>query len=247
MNAQLYLDAILTAIESDFGGILPLGTSIVAADDRAGSGSATCYPFGDRSAVWCDPEVVHSLERLVGPTALSAGDFVTRAVDIGASVRGIGLNRVLDGPLIDPRVDTSTVTIRTLDRDIDADVELIIDLRAAVSDADADEADLDVDHLDPHIIAAAESAPSDRGRLLAFASARLADTVPFDDIAIITHPAARRRGFGIACVHRLVQSRQASGTPAMYRCEAGNIGSDRIAQRLGFGLVQTVGSVRFGA
>ena len=247
LNAQRYLNAMLAAIESDLGGRLPLGTSIVAADDRAGSGIATCYPFGNRTAVWCDPELTHSLARLVGSTALSAHEFTTRAVDMGAALRGIGLNRVLDGPLVNPRVDVGPLTIRTLDRHVDADVALTADLRAAVSDADAEEADFDVDHLDPHIVAAVESTPTGRDRLLAFASARLADSVPFDDIGIITHPAARQRGLGLACVHRLIELRQASDTPAMYRCEADNTGSDRIAQRLGFALVQTVGSVRFGA
>ncbi len=246
-NAQRYLDTLLATVEADLGHTLPLGTTLVPAADRAESGIATCYPFGDRSAVWCDPDVVGRLAPVVVATPLSARDFVTRAVNLGAAVRGIGVNRVLDGPLLDPQIDLGGVTIRSLDRSLLSDVALITDLRGAVSDDDAEEADFDLDNLDPHIVGAVDLLSEQGGeRLLACASARLADSVPFDDIGVIAHPAARRRGLGVACVHRLVESRVNSGTPPMYRCEADNTGSNRIAQRLGFGLTQTIGSVRFG-
>lgn len=245
-NARRYLEQVRDAIEADLGAPLPSGTTLVPADNRAGSRSASCYPFDNCSAVWCDPEIVERLAPIVGPTPLSAHDFVTSCVDLGAEARGIGLNRVLDGPALDPHVDVGSSTIRSLDRHNASDVALISALRAAVSDDDADEAELDVDDLDPHVVAAVEPTTNEFGeRILSLAGARLSDSIPFDDIAVITHPAARRRGLGLACVHRLIESRRTSGTPAMYRCEADNIGSDRIAERLGFTLVQVVGSVRF--
>lgn len=247
-NAQRYLEQTRAAVEADLGASLLAGTSLVPADDRLGSRIATCYPFDGRTAVWCDPDVAEQLAPIVGPTPLSARDFVTSCTELGAEVRGIGLNRVLDGPPLDPHIELGACSIRSLDRNDAADVALIAAFRAAVSDADAEEAELDVDDLDPHIVAAIESTDDQHGeRMLAFAGARLADSIQFDDIGVITHPAARWRGLGVACVHRLIESRRASDTPAMYRCEADNTGSGRIAERLGFDLVQTVGSVRFGA
>ena len=250
-NAQRYLDELTRAIEADLGTPLPPGTTVVPATGRSGSRHGTCYPFEGRSAIWCDPDIADRFAPVAGPTALSADAFVRAAVEHGAERRGIGLNRILDGALVDPQIDLGAASIRPLDRVDRRDVELIATLRAAVSDADADEAELDVEDLDPHIVAAIEVTSDGRGepveRILALAGARLATTIPFDDIAVITHPGARRRGLGASCVHALVEQRRPSGTPAMYRCEADNTGSDRIAQRLGFDLVQSVGSVCFDA
>ncbi len=119
---------------------------------------------------------------------------------------------------------------------------------AAVGDDDADEAEFDVAKLDPYIVAAIDQTDEAAAeRILSLAMARRAHSIPFDDIGVITHPGARRRGLGVACVHRLIELRAASSTPVMYRREAGNTGSNRIALRLGFDLVQTVGSIRFSS
>jgi GNAT superfamily N-acetyltransferase len=246
-NAQRYFETMLAAIEADLGHALPAGTTLVPAADRVGTGIAACYRFGDRSAVWCDPAALDRLAPFAGSHPVSAHDFVAQAMEVGAERRGIGMNRVLDGPVVDPQIDLGTLTIRSLDPEVASDVALIAALRSAVSDDDADEADLDLDHLDPHIVAVVEPAAGERHeRLLAWAGARAAHAIPFDDIGVITHPAARHRGLGLACVHRLVEGRQSSGTPSMYRCEAMNHGSGRIAERLGFDLVQVVGAVTFG-
>ena len=239
-----YLATVLAAVEADLGRDLPAGTTLVPTADRAGSGGATCYPFDGRSAVWCDPALVEVLAPLTGAVPLSAYEFVDRAVGLGCVRRGIGLNRVLDGAPVDPLVPLDGLVVRTLDPDDADDVALVATLRAEVGDDDADDAELDLDDLDPHLVAVLEPAADGRpARVLAFAGARPGDAVPFDDIAVLTHPDARRRGLGLAAVHALVEHRRPSGTPAMYRCEADNVGSARIGERLGFDLVQTIGAV----
>lgn len=66
----------------------------------------------------------------------------------------------------------------------------------------------------------------------------------FDDVGIVTTPTYRGRGLGRAAVGHLVRQQHNRGRLALYNCDVDNVGSDRLAESLGFTLAQTVASVR---
>ena len=185
------------------------------------------------------------LERLASiesSSALSAEEFVAAAEDLGATLVGYGRNRVLDGDPRRPDADPGDLVVRHVGTDDAPPISMLDGLIAACDDDDVEEADLDLDHVDPTFTLLV--APD--GTIAAYASGRPHDIEPsFDDIAVLTHPAWRGRRLGALAVHEFIRQRRAEGRHWLYRCNVDNVGSNRVAESLGFTLVTTIGAVSF--
>lgn len=243
-----YFSALDNTARSATGRSLDGGSMIAPVDDRIGSRSATSYPTPLGTIVWCDPALADRLAAVLGERierAISSDEFVELATGDGAEALGFGRNRVLDGQL---RVPTTAapgawLSVKRLDRDVAEDVALLAALAAEVSDDDLDEADLELDNLDPFYVGLL-----DGDRLAAYACGRPSDIDErFDDIGVLVHPEYRRVGLGARAVAEFVRQRQAADPQRLmlYRCTTENAGSNRIAESLGFSLAHTIGAVRF--
>ncbi len=238
--ADRFRMAVQAAASAELGYELPVGTSVVGAAGRKGSTSVVAYPMGDRTVIWCAPDVAPRLASLEGQPALSNDEFVKAATELGGIQGGWGRFRVLDGMPPAPGLDPSQ--IRALDRDNAADCAFIADFITTCSANDLDEAELDIDELDPVILALLDA--SGAAAAMVYAMPWMFDA-DFDDIGIITRPDCRGRGSGAAAVAHFARQQQRLGRLPLYGCDTTNIGSDRLAESVGFTLVQTVASVRF--
>lgn len=243
-----YFAALATTAKAAANRSLDGGTMIAPVDDRVATRSATSYPTPFGTIVWCDPAFADRLAVVLGERVehpISSDEFVELATADGAELLGFGRNRVLDGQL---RVPTAgghgaELSVRRLDRDVVADVALLTALAAEVTEDDLDEADIELDNLDPFCVGLLD------GRQLAgYASGRPSEIHErFDDIGVLVHPAHRRSGLGARAVAEFVQQRQVANPDRLmlYRCTTENAGSNRIAESLGFTLAHTIGAVRF--
>ena len=131
--------------------------------------------------------------------------------------------------IVRPAADASVV-IRSLDPGSAQDIAVIDAFKAALSDEDRDEADLDRADLDEHILAVMD----DKG-IAAFASQRpFIYAAQFADIAIATRPDARGRGLGRIVVAALCDEIESTNKVPLYRCDTQNHGSVRLSASLGF-------------
>ena len=243
---QAYLDAIVTAAEEAAGRPLGGGTLACPDPDRVGRRSATSYPTPAGTVIWCDPALIDQIALLLadeGGTAITTGRWVELAVAAGAEHAGSGNNRVLIGEIDRPSNGDGRFAARRLDRHVESDVETLRSFVIGIDQDDLDEAELDLDELDPFIVGL-----FDGDEMVAYASSIPADEMPeFDDIAVLTHPQHRRRGLGALAVAEFVAHRtRADPTRRMlYRCDVDNTGSNGVAEALGFDFVHTIGAVRF--
>lgn len=237
--------ATLTGLAMSAVGRPVTGTVLAPAADRDGARSATSYPLPSATVVWCDPAVVGALNDLLGDVAdqpIDSDEFVRRATAGGATLSGFGNNRVLIGD-VDPPVVSMDAAARVLDRNDPDDIATLARFAAAASEDDLDEADLDLDALDPFIVGL-----FDGDTMVAYGSGRpYGDASAFDDIGVLTHPAHRRRGLGAHVVAEFIERRIASDPTRrmLYRCNTENAGSNGVAESLGFTLAHTIGAVRF--
>ena len=240
LPSERYVASLLAAAETAHGRALGSGTTLVVDPGRDGTGSATCYPTPHASVVWCDPTVLARLAPIESSRALSAEEFVAAADALGAALVGFGRIRVLDGDVRRPDADVGGLVVRHVGVDDAPPILMLDDLIGACDDDDVEEADLDLDHLDPTFTLLVT--PDDM--IAAFASARPHEVEPsFDDIAVLTHPAWRGRRLGALAVHEFIRHRRPEGRRWLYRCNLDNIGSNRVAESLGFTVVTTIGAV----
>ena len=237
---QHYVQAVHAAAAADLGSELAAGTNVVAAADREGSTAAVLYPLGASTVVWCAPELRPRLATLDGQPALDVEGFMRVTGDLGATPVGTGHHRVLTTQLSAPTIGPERIA--ELHRSNPTDVERIAEFVDACSDDDLDEAELDLDELDPAIFAVLDEA----GAIDAYSSARpWSIGGAFDDIAVITRPGRRGQGLGATAVRALIAARQPLGRLMFYNCHAENLGSNRLAESLGFELVMTVAAASF--
>jgi RimJ/RimL family protein N-acetyltransferase len=240
-EAGRLIAAITTAASTALGHELPEGTTVVGSADRTGSPMAVLYPLGERTIVWCAPELQERLAALNDPRPLDRDEFVERCVRLGGAVAGSGHLRVLSRPAPEPALDPTRLI--SLNRDEADDRRLIAALVRECSQDDLDEAELALDQLDEALVAVLDR----DGAIASLAGARpwvFDDGV--DDVMVITHPAHRGRGLAAAAVAALSQRRQREGTTMFYNCDVENVGSNRVAEAVGFDLVFTVTAASFG-
>ena len=201
---------------------------------------AVAYPLGERTVIWCAPPIATRLADLDRPDAVTADEFVAAGELLGGAFVGRGRNLVLatdPAALHDHRYEPIE-----LDRDNDRDRELLAAFAGACSDEELDEAELDLDELDPAILVLVD----DTGSIAAYASGRpWAMDADFDDIAVITHPQHRGRGLGAKTVAEFARRRQQAGRLMFYNHNVENVGSARVADTVGFEVTTTVAAVRF--
>ena len=234
-----FFGAIRSAARTDLGMELSAGTTIVASPDRDGSMVAVAYPFGRETIVWCSHQLRPRLEPLDGRPAMTADEFVTATTELGGRYVGAGNNRVLTRA---PRLSVHAQRIVGLNRDDPGHRGMIERLIDDCSDVDLIEADLHIDKLDAVIVAALDGS----GEIASIASVRpwFFDH-DFDDVAVITHPAHRGQGLGVATVAALSQQQQQDGQMVIYNCDVANVWSNRVATAVGFRLVNTAIAVSF--
>lgn len=238
--AERLVAAVTAAAADALGYEPPVGTTVVASPARTGSTMAVAYPLGERTIVWCSPVLAPRLAPLKGPVPLGNDEFTARATELGGVYDGAGHQRVLPGPAPLPAVGSGRLVV--LDRGDADDRALIAAFIDRCSEDDLDEAELDMELLDEAIVGVLD----DTGALASYASARpWVFDAHFDDVAVITRPDQRRRGFGAAAVAGLSRRRQAVGRTMFYNCDVDNAGSSRLAESVGFELVYTVTGVSF--
>ncbi|MGP5732949.1 GNAT family N-acetyltransferase [Arthrobacter rhombi] len=238
--SRRFIEAIRMAASEELGHGLPPGTTVLGSRSREGSRKAVAYPMGEPTLITCAPRLVARLGSIDGGPALSNDAFVSAATALGGTPASWGRFRVFEGVPSDPDLDPARVV--PLDRDQERDRAIIAEFIAACTEDDLAAAELEMDHLDPSIL----GVQSDDGVLGALAFGRpwpLDDR--FNDVGIVTAPEYRGRGLGRAAVAQFVRQQHDRGRLSLYNCDVDNIGSDRLADSLGFTLVQTVASVRF--
>ena len=194
LPSERYLASLLAEAKTMQGRPLGSGTTLVVDPEREGTGSATCYPTPHASIVWCDASVVERLAPVESSRPLSAEEFVAAAGDLGAALAGYGRNRVLDGDPQRPAADPGDLVVRHVAADDAALIPLLDEMAAACDEDDVEEADLDLDQLDPTYTLLVTPG----GTVAAYASGRPYVGEPsFDDIAVLTHPAWRGRRLGL--------------------------------------------------
>jgi predicted GNAT family acetyltransferase len=192
--------------------------------------------------VWCDPSLVERLIPIESLKALSAEEFIVATDALGAVLDGYGRIRTIDGDLHRPRADLGDLIVQHVGIGDAPPISMLDGLIAACDDDDVEEADLDLDHLDPTLTVLITA----DGTIAAYASSRphnvLAD---FDDIGVIVHPAWRGRRLGALAVYEHVRRCRAEDRCWLHRCDLDNTASNRLAESLGFTLVTTIGAVSF--
>jgi len=217
------------------------GVSVVADDERAGSAVASCYVLGEHAVVFADPAAVElvSTFRPDGLPAEVLEDWQRFGAGVGAEVLGVGIVRTL---VTEPvRVEG----IAVVDRDDPRDVERLRVMLAGCSEDDVDEAEIDLDELDP-IIRCSETGPG--GALTAYASAYSSDNLAGRwDIGTLTHPDHRRQGLGLRALQRLTWDLVAGGNEPVYRHNADNLASAALAERGGYAIAARLAAIRLTA
>jgi GNAT superfamily N-acetyltransferase len=227
-------DAFISSVAASMGlgdAVHTPGTTVVPADDRADSSMVVAYSISEHTVLWCDPAIADDLAELADPGASKSHEEIKAwAERVGweeVSIARMQLVResgVAQSPIHD------SIVMRALDRQHVDDVALIDAFKATLSDDDRDEADLDGDRLDEHMLAAVD----ERG-IAAFASQQpffYADG--FGDIAIATRPDVRGLGLGRIAVASLCDEIEARGLFPLYRCDEANPGSVKLSASLGF-------------
>ncbi len=235
-----YRGAVREAAARELGRELAPGTTVVPSLARAGSSSAVAYPLGDRTVIWCSPAIAPRIDSLRRPDALTGDEFREAAESLGGAFVGVGLHRVLSGAPAAIRDDRCRPV--ELSRDVPADRALLAAFMDECSADDLDEAELDLDELDPAILVLVD----ENGSIASYASGRAwrldAD---FDDVAVLTHPEHRGRRLGAVAVAEFARRRRAVGRMLFYNHDVENRGSKRVADLVGFEVVATVVAVGF--
>jgi GNAT superfamily N-acetyltransferase len=233
MKSTRGYEAFISAVADSMGlgdAVHRPGTTVVPADDRAGSSMVVAYSISEHTVLWCDPAIADDLGVLADVAVSKSQDEISSwAERAGWETVSFARMQLLRSGGVAPAT-ASSLAMRALDRQRVADVALVDAFKVTLSDDDRDEADLDEDRLDDHMLALTD----DHG-IAAFASQQpffYADG--FGDIAVATRPDVRGRGLGSVAVAALCDEIEARGLFPLYRCDELNPGSVKLSASLGF-------------
>jgi hypothetical protein len=218
------------------------GTTITPVEERRGTSRASTYQIGVHTLVYCDPEVFDIVQLLAQPArSLPPSDLEGWATEHGFEFEGGGWIHLASASMLKPTELPEGASSTVLDRENPFDRALIRELVDAVGPVDADEADLDLDNLDPLIVALIDR----HGRIGAYASERSFEYgEDFADIAIAARRDLRGNRWGSAAVSTLCQHIFDLGRLPLYRCTWENTGSRRLALSIGFREVTSLAAMR---
>lgn len=227
-HLEQYLDglSVLFGVAADRFG--EPGVLVVPSPDRQGQRLVSHYQVDRHSVFWIDPD----LEPLfaswpAGPGPISFEEFGELARSTGATLIGRGAEHLLG-----PRYQTLRLApeLVMLDGRSAWGIETVRTLLDDCSEDDLDEAEFEIDALDPFLVGWLEG-----GRLLALAGGRHEPARPGClDIGVLVHAGARGGGRGRAVVAATVEEILAAGQVPLYRCSVENTGSARLCRSIGF-------------
>lgn len=200
--------------------------------DRADSRMAVAYLIGQATVVRCDPAMAAELDDVASATATMSSDaFEAWALERGWEFIDGNDQHVLSADALQARSVPAGATLFELDRENPEHQRLIAALLERNDADDVEEAEFDLDDLDPHIVGLLD----DGGELRALASARVWDTDgDFDDIGVLTDEPIRGQGWGAAVVSAFCEASFARGRLPLYRCNWSRTASKATALSLGF-------------
>lgn len=217
----------------------------VAPDERrAESHVSTAYAFGDHLVVFCDPAAEAILREGVRDMEPTLDAWCNRAGELGGEFLGIGRNQVLAVRDLAEPVLVDGFEFRVLDRDDAAHMAMIQRLIDVSDPDDVDEAEIEMDNMDPFI----DVVVDEQREIASFAAARPFETAStFYDIGILTRADCRAQGLGTAAVMTLCRHLLAENAEPLYRCDEDNQGSVALSAGMGFEVAHRLAAFRFAA
>ena len=210
------------------------GTTLIEQAERTARSWVTPWPVGKRTVINAAPTQMDDLRGLLAEHpddfAVSADDLIALWPDATQTTTRM---YALDTEAYKPILPSAEFMVRALSNADEAAFDAFI---ARSPEDDQEEADLGIKQEAVHGILDGE-------RIVAGAS--IYEWYGFVDIGVLTDPAYRRRGLGAAVVSGICGALLDDPRVVLYRHELGNLGSQRVAERV-TGLVwfADVGSVR---
>lgn len=236
--ADKYHAALAASMEIDVAGFSRVETVVRVEQERAGSGMAVAYHVGAPTVIRTDPALADAIDRLANPSrALSAEDFRIWAESRDWQFIDGGDQHLVSRPDLQMRSLPSGAEIRRLERENAADHRLIADLFARSDPDDVEEAEFELDDLDPFILGLIDR----EGDLRSIVSGCVWDEDgDFDDIGVLTDESVRGQGWGSAVVSSFCIASFDRGRIPLYRCNWSRTASKALAMGLGFQLMGQV-------
>lgn len=200
--------------------------------DRVDSGMAVAYLIGGATVIRCDPALAAELADVASSSETMSSDaFEVWAIERGWEFIDGNDQHVLSPEALRARPLPVGATLCELDRENADHKQLIAALLARNNADDVEEAEFELDDLDPHIVGLFDEA----GELRALSSGRVWDTDnDFDDIGVLTDEPMRGQGWGAAVVSAFCEASFARGRLPLYRCNWSRAASKATALSLGF-------------
>jgi GNAT superfamily N-acetyltransferase len=217
------------------------GNTIVTSANRLGRPLVSQYNIAEHTVLWTGEDSVDHVKPPESTSASLTHDaFLTWATETGAKSHGIGHDHVLDTgappPMVAPSLDYLNGAIpETIDR--------VRQLFSTASATDLDEADFDLDALDPVL-----TGWSAGQLLVTLGGARPWEDRPgFHDIGVLVSPSHRKKGLGRHVVAGVVARVLRGGGKPLYRCAVDNLGSKQLALSLGLRAACSIQAVEWSA
>ncbi|MGI9606627.1 MAG: GNAT family N-acetyltransferase [Acidimicrobiales bacterium] len=216
-------------------------TIVLPESSRAGWGFAAAYHVNRATVIRVDPDLAHMVAELAHPTHAHQTDHLQRwANDRRWNFVTGGDIHLIDALTRLPTATPDGATPVTLDRHNPADRDLIAELASACTDDDVDAAELELDSLDPLIVALLAA----DGSLGAYSSAGpWIDDGQFDDIGVLVNPNCRGLGWGLSAVAKLCARSIEAGRFPIYRCNWDRLASKALCTKLGFRRVSHITAI----
>lgn len=217
------------------------GTSLMANEDRTGSGIMLCYRAGKHGLLWGDSELLAELKDLENRhTTIDRETATARLTALGAPLIAEADMRILKEPPAPPAPIPDGYIQRWLQADRPDDVDLV---RAFADRSDPEDVeDAALDELDDFQEEAINVlTPDGSEELVAYASAAPWDwDGDYADIGVLVDPAHRLAKLGTIVVGHTTWALHEQGRLPLYRHSRDNTGSRRIAERNGFRTVTSL-------